>query len=59
MTNEQAHQARRLTSTHQLPPLYSYAASELFEVPGVLSVFVCGIIFSHFAWHSLAPGTWC
>ena len=34
----------------------SYATSEMFEVPGVLSVFVCGIIFSHFAWHSLAPG---
>lgn len=33
----------------------SYATSELLQVNGVLSVFVCGIIFSHFAWHSLAP----
>jgi NhaP-type Na+/H+ or K+/H+ antiporter len=33
----------------------SYALAELLDVNGVLSVFVCGIIFSHFAWHSLAP----
>jgi len=33
----------------------SYAVAELLDVNGVLSVFVCGIIFSHFAWHSLAP----
>ncbi len=33
----------------------SYAVAELLEVNGVLSVFVTGVIFSHFAWHSLAP----
>jgi len=33
----------------------SYAVAELLDVNGVLSVFVCGIIFSHFAWHCLAP----
>lgn len=43
-----------LTPSHTTSS-HSYVASEMFQVPGVLSVFVCGIIFSHFAWHSLAP----
>lgn len=35
----------------------SYMAAELFELSGILTVFFCGIVMSHYAWHNVTENS--
>ncbi|XP_019193033.1 PREDICTED: sodium/hydrogen exchanger 4 isoform X2 [Ipomoea nil] len=35
----------------------SYMLAELFNLSGILTVFLCGVLMSHYAWHNVTEGS--
>ncbi|KAF7831323.1 sodium/hydrogen exchanger 4 [Senna tora] len=49
----QRHSSVREISLMVLMAYLSYTLSELLELSGILTVFFCGILMSHYAWHNV------
>ncbi|XP_072976701.1 sodium/hydrogen exchanger 1-like isoform X1 [Typha angustifolia] len=47
------HSTNREVAIMLLVPYLSYMLAELFSLSGILTIFFCGIIMSHYAWHNI------
>ncbi|CAN6691491.1 unnamed protein product [Malus baccata var. baccata] len=51
------HSSIREISLVVLIAYLSYMVAELFDLSGILTVFFCGILMSHYAWHNITEKT--
>ncbi|KAL8162539.1 hypothetical protein V2J09_014028 [Rumex salicifolius] len=51
------HSTDREISLMVLMAYLSYMAAELLELSGILTVFFCGIVMSHYAWHNVTENS--
>ncbi|KAF5728438.1 sodium/hydrogen exchanger 4 [Tripterygium wilfordii] len=51
------HSSIRELSLMVLMAYLSYMLAELFELSGILTVFICGIVMSHYAWHNVTESS--
>lgn len=47
------HSTDREIALMMLMAYLSYITAEMFELSGILTVFFCGIVMSHYAWHNI------
>lgn len=51
------HSSVREIALMMLMPYLSYMLAELLHLSGILSVFFCGIVMSHYAWHNITESS--
>ncbi|XP_010546638.1 PREDICTED: sodium/hydrogen exchanger 2 [Tarenaya hassleriana] len=51
------HSTDREVSLMMLMAYLSYMLAELFELSGILTVFFCGIVMSHYTWHNVTESS--
>ncbi|CAF2011948.1 unnamed protein product [Brassica oleracea] len=52
-----SHSTDREVALMMLMTYLSYMLAELFDLSGILTVFFCGIVMSHYTWHNVTEST--
>nr|BAF75378.1 Na+/H+ antioprter [Ipomoea tricolor] len=52
------HSTDREVALMMLMSYLSYIMAELFYLSGILTVFFCGIVMSHYTWHNVTESSW-
>ncbi|KAL7198881.1 hypothetical protein ACSBR2_021218 [Camellia fascicularis] len=51
------HSTDREVALMSLMAYLSYVMAELFDLSGILTVFICGIVMSHYTWHNVTESS--
>ncbi|CAI8611172.1 unnamed protein product [Vicia faba] len=51
------HSTDREVALMMLMAYFSYMIAELLELSGILTIFVCGIVMSHYTWHNVTENS--